>query len=272
MLGPRYEPELADRLRKSLGLDRSPPRQYFDYMSGVVRGDFGESFRFRGRSVRSLLARKIWVSFQVNIVALIAGLSVALPLGFWIAHKQGTWTDPAVVGVSLLFMSVPIMVTLPLLLKIFCRWLGWLPCSGWGGLFDTRILYIVMVGAVFGIAGTLRLMRASTLDVMGQDFIRTAHSKGLSGVTVDYRHVFKNAIMPIVTLLGLSLSGLLSTSFILERIMGIPGVGDFVIQSIFNRDYPVMMAATLIGSGALVISVVITDIAYAYIDPRIRYR
>ena len=133
------------------------------------------------------------------------------------------------------------------------------------------MLYIVIGGAIFGVAGLLRLTRASTLDVMGQDFIRTARSKGLSERVVDYRHVMRNALIPIVTVLSLSLSGLLSTSFILERILGIPGVGNFAIESVFNRDYPVLMATGLIGSTAMVISVLISDIAYAFVDPRIRY-
>ena len=122
-----------------------------------------------------------------------------------------------------------------------------------------------------GVAGFVRLMRASTLDVMGQDFIRTARSKGLGEFAIDSRHVLKNAMIPIVTILAFSLSGMLTTSFVAERIFGIPGIGSFAIDSLFNRDYPVMMAMTIILSTVFVLSILAADIAYAYVDPRIRY-
>ena len=115
-------------------------------------------------------------------------------------------------------------------------------------------------------------MRASTLDVMGQDFIRTAHAKGLTSLSVDYGHIFKNAIIPIITILSFTLAGMLSTGFIAERILGFPGVGSLAIDSIFNRDYPVIMAITLIGSAAFVLANLLADIAYSIVDPRIRYQ
>ena len=123
-----------------------------------------------------------------------------------------------------------------------------------------------------GVAGFIRFMRASTLDVMGQDFIRTARAKGLTEFTVDSRHVLKNALIPIVTIMGFTLSGMLSTGFVAELIFGIPGVGRFALQSIWDRDYPVLMAVTLIGAGAFVVANLLADVAYTLIDPRIRYR
>ena len=153
-----------------------------------------------------------------------------------------------------------------------CLKLSLVPCSGWGGLWDTRIFIPAIAMGVPGVAGLTRLMRASTLDVMGQDFIRTARSKGLSSMTVDYRHVLKNALIPVITILAFSLAGLLTTSFIVERILGIPGVGNFIIESIFNRDYPVIMAVFLIISSVFVIAILLSDIAYSIVDPRIRYK
>ena len=122
-----------------------------------------------------------------------------------------------------------------------------------------------------GIAGMARMMRASTLDVMGQDFIRTAHAKGLSSIAVDFRHVLKNAMIPIVTILAFALAGMLGTGFIVEQILGIPGVGRLVIDAIWQRDYPIIMGATLIGASAFVIANLLADIAYSFMDPRIRY-
>jgi ABC-type dipeptide/oligopeptide/nickel transport system permease component len=271
MLGNRYDPELADRLRHSLGLDKSFFHQYIDYMWGVVHGDFGESLRFRGRSVSELLAPKIWVSFQVNLAAMLVSLGIGLPLGFWLAHKQGTWKDPTTIAFFLILMSIPVMVSIPAVLWLSCLKFGLVPCSGWGGFWDVRMIVPAITMGVPGVAAFARLMRASTLDVMNQDFIRTAYSKGLSSFTVDSVHVLKNALIPIITILAFSLAGMLSTSFITERLLGIPGIGDFAIQSVFNRDYPVLMAITLIGACAFVIANLLADIAYSFFDPRIRY-
>lgn len=270
-LGTKYDPKTADRLRESLGLNRPVLVQYVDYMFGVVKGDFGESFRYRGRSVSSLLFSKILVSFQVNLVGMAVSVCLGLPLGFWLAHKQGSWMDPAVVAVSLMLMSVPIMVSIPLVLWGLCLKLSILPCSGWGGLIDLRIIVPAITMGIPGVAGLARLMRSSTLDTLNMDFVRTARSKGLSSRLIDSRHILKNALIPIVTVLSFSLAGMLTTGFITERILGIPGVGDFAIQSIFNRDYPVIMALTLILSFAFVIANLIADVAYTIIDPRIRY-
>ncbi|MCH8205907.1 MAG: ABC transporter permease [Chloroflexi bacterium] len=272
MLGNRYTEERAKPLRQALGLDRPFFVQYGDYMWGVLRGDLGESLRFRGRAVRDLLGPKMWVSFQVNIAAMAVSLGIGLPVGFMIAHKQGMWMDPATVAGFLILMSIPIMVTIPFLLWIFCLKLSLVPCSGWGGFWDLRMVIPAASMGILGVAGLARLMRASTLDVMGQDFIRTAYAKGLSGFTVDSRHILKNAMIPIITILSFSLAGIMTTSFIVERIVGFPGVGNLLIDSIFNRDYPVIMAFTLITSTAFVMANLAADLSYAFIDPRIRYK
>ena len=272
LLGSRYTEEAADRLRHNLGLDRPFVVQYADYTWSAMHLDFGESIRRPGRSVSSLLKSKIWVSFQVNAAAMVVSLGIGLPLGFVIAHKQGSWQDPAVVATALLLMSVPIMVTIPAALWLLCLKWGVVPCSGWGGIFDLRIVIPAITMGIPGVAGLARLMRASTLDVLGQDFIRTAQAKGLTTFMVDSRHVLKNAMIPIVTILAFSLAGMLSTSFVVERILGIPGIGDFAIQSVFDRDYPVIMAITLIGAAAFAVANLLADITYSLIDPRIRYQ
>lgn len=272
ILGVRYDEVAADNIREQLGLNRPFAVQYGTYVWGALHGDFGESYRHRGRSVLSLLAPKIWVSFQVNLAALIVSLGIGLPLGFWIAHRQGRWEDPASVAVALVLMSVPIMVSIPFVLWGLCLKLDVIPCSGWGGFFDARMIVPAITMGIPGVAGLARLMRASTLEVLGQDFIRTAKAKGLSAFTVDSRHIFKNAMIPIVTILAFSLAGMLSTSFIVETILGIPGIGQFTVDSIFNRDYPVIMAVVLLGAAAFVVANLIADVAYSFIDPRIRYQ
>ena len=272
MMGNRYDPVVAERIRHELGLDRAFFVQYSDYMLGFVRGDFGESLRFRGQKVRDLIVPKMAVSAQLALAALGISVGVGLPLGFLIAHKQGSWQDPTAVTISLVLMSIPVMVTIPVLLWGFCLKLSWVPCSGWGGLLDTRIFVPAIVMGVPGIAGLTRLMRASTLETLGQDYIRTAQSKGLSPLVVDRRHTLRNSVIPIVTILAFSLAGMIGGAFITETILGIPGIGRFAVESVFNRDYPVIMAITLLGAIAFVLANLMADVAYAFIDPRIRYQ
>ena len=272
ILGARYDEQAAQNIRRQLGLDRPFGVQYATYMWGVMRGDFGESYRYRGRPVSELLFPKMWVSFQVNAAAMIVSLAIGLPLGFYIAHKQGSWQDPVAVTIALILMSIPVMISIPVALWGLCLKLQWVPCSGWGGFWDLRIIVPALTLGIPGVAGLARFMRASTLDVLGQDFIRTAKAKGLTQFAVDSRHVLKNAMIPIVTLLSFALAGMFVTSFIVEFILGIPGVGHFTIDSVFNRDYPIIMAMGILGSAAFVIANLLADITYALIDPRIHYQ
>ncbi len=272
ILGSRYDEQAAENIRRQLGLDRPFGVQYATYMWGVLRGDFGESYRYRGRPVSELLFPKMWVSFQVNAAAMIVSLAIGLPLGFYIAHKQGSWQDPVAVTIALILMSIPVMISIPVALWGLCLKLQWVPCSGWGGFWDLRIIVPALTLGIPGVAGLARFMRASTLDVLGQDFIRTAKAKGLTQFAVDSRHVLKNAMIPIVTLLSFALAGMFVTSFIVEFILGIPGVGHFTIDSVFNRDYPIIMAMGILGSAAFVIANLLADITYAFIDPRIHYQ
>ena len=291
MLGNRARPEVKERLRNQLGLDRPFLVQYGDYMWHVVKPkfyrpgigdatvpipfmslDFGESFRYRGQPVRDVILPKMWVSAQLTMAALLISVAFGLPLGFFVAHKQGSWIDPTTVATSLVFMAILPMLSVPALLWLMCLKLHWVPCSGWGGLFDARIIVPAISMGTPGIAAFIRLMRASTLDVMNQDFIRTAHAKGLSTLRIDTRHIFRNAIIPIVTILAFALAGLIGGAIVTERIMGIPGIGFFAVQSVFDRDFPVLMAITLITAVFFVMATLLADVAYTLIDPRIRYQ
>ena len=272
MMGTKYDPVVADRIRIEMGLDKPILNQFGAYLNDVIRGDFGESLRYRGRSVSELIAPKLLVSAKLSLVALLISVTIGLPLGFMVAHKQGTWIDPLIVSISLFFMSIPVMITIPALLWFGCLKTDLVPCSGWGGIFDKRIIIPSLTMGIPGIAFMIRIMRASTLDVLGQDYIRTAKAKGLSFYTVSNRHVLRNAMIPIVTILSFSLAGILGGAFITETILGIPGVGRFSVESIFNRDYPVIMAITLISAVAFIFANLLADISYSIIDPRIRYK
>ena len=218
-----------------------------------------------------LLGPKMWVSARLFMAAMIISIGIGVPLGFYAATKQGRWIDPSVVTAALILYAIPVFLTAPTLIMIFALKLGWLPVSGWGGFFDTRIILPALTVGVPGIAVMTRMMRASTLDVLGQDYVRTARSKGLGEFTVRSRHVARNALIPIMTILGFSLAGMLTGSLIVELIFGIPGVARFALDSIFARDFPIITALSLIGSSSLVFANLVVDILYGFIDPRIRY-
>ena len=273
LLGQHQNPEIRARIAAQRGLDRPFHEQYARYLWNAVQGDLGESLKFRGQPVAELLAGKIWTSAKLGMVALAIGLAVGIPLGLVVANKQGTWLDPFVVSIALFFSSLPVFITAPVLLLVFVIWLGLMPSAGWaGGLTDPRLVMPAIVMSLPSIAGLVRLMRASTLDVLGQEFVRTARSKGLTEIAVQSRHVARNALIPVITVVGLSLGTLVEGAFITETIFGIPGVGRLAVDSLFARDYPVIMAMTLLIAVSFVLANLLVDITYAFIDPRIRYQ
>ena len=212
----------------------------------------------------------MWVSAQLNLAALFLSVGIGVPLGLFAALRQGTIWDTATVALTLLGQSIPVFLTAPVVLLIFALKLDILPTHGWGGFFDTRIILPAVVMGVPGIAIITRLTRASTLEVLGQDYIRTARAKGLSEFLVQRRHVLRNALIPVITMLGFSLAGIAFTSFIVERFFGIPGIGNLFIESIFSRDYPIINAVIIIGTTMFVIANLIVDLLYPCLDPRIR--
>ena len=271
MLGNNYTEELAESLREKKGLNDPVVVQYSRYIKNAVVGDFGESYKYPGKTVAELLTPKLIVSAKLFLVAIFISTFIGIPLGFYSALKQGTPVDPAVVSATLIIYAMPVFLTAPLLIIIFALELNWVPVSGWGGIFDSRIFLPGITVGLPGIAVITRLMRASTLDVLGQEFITFARAKGVSRKDVIMKHVGKNAILPVVTVLGLSFSGMLGGALIVELIFGIPGVGRFALDAIFSRDYPIIMALTLIGTASLVIANLVVDIVYVILDPRIRY-
>ena len=269
-LGQNYTPEAAERLREQMGLNDSVVVQWRRYVSNALRGNFGESYVFQGRTVTEILRPRLWVSAQLNLAAFLITLVFGVPLGFYAAKRQGTWHDPAVVLTTLTFFAMPVFIIAPFLIWLFALQLDWVPVSGWGGFFDKRILLPAVTIGVPGIAVFTRLMRASTLDVLGQEYIRTARSKGLAEFVVNYRHIARNALIPIMTIMGFTFAGLFAGSLITELIFGIPGVGRISLDSIFARDYPVITALVLIGAAMLVVANLLIDLAYTLVDPRIR--
>jgi peptide/nickel transport system permease protein len=277
-------PERLEAIRQQRGLDRSVPEQFATYVGNLaLNGDFGESYRFPGRSVNDLMAGRIWRSFQINIIGFVGLLAIGIPIGILVARYHGTWIDRLIVGTSIYITSVPIFVAIPILFTIFVRWLRVLPARGYAetdvdlgfavvplNFLNPWMLMPLGLLVVYGLSGVIRMTRASVVEILGGDYVRTAWAKGLSGRAVWFRHIFRNALIPIVTLTSLSLSGLLSGSFFVEIQFGIPGVGRLLFEAVGNRDFPVVMASVVIYSTAFVVSNVIADIMYGVVDPRVR--
>ena len=271
-LGNRATPERVDRLREQLGLNDPLPIRYIRFIGNALKGDLGESYVFQGKTVTSLIGPRLLVSVQLNIAASIVALSVGLPLGFYAAKRQGTKTDPAILISMLILYAMPVFFTAPFLILFFAVKLHWVPASGWNGMFSTQVILPALTIGIPGAAIFVRHMRASTLEVIGQEYIRTARAKGMSNFVINYRHVARNAFLPILTLLGFTLAGIFGGSLIVELIYGIPGVSRLSLDAIFQRDFPVLTALVLLGSLMLVLANLVIDIAYTIIDPRIRLK
>ena len=283
LMGQHSNPEVVQRIREQRGLNDNIMLQYGRYVRDVfpvklkssapyirLGSDFGESFKYRGRSVGELLKNRIRVSVQLNVAAMIIWVGLGVPIGLFAAMKQGTMWDTGAVMATLVGQSIPVFLTAPALLLIFALKLDILPTHGWGGFFDTRIILPALAMGIPGIAIMARLTRASTLEVLGQDYIRTARAKGLPESVVQRRHVLRNALIPVVTTVGFILAGLAFTSFIVERFFGIPGVGLLLIEAIFSRDYPIINAVVIIGTTMFVLANLLVDLIYPFLDPRIR--
>jgi ABC-type dipeptide/oligopeptide/nickel transport system permease component len=269
-LANRSTPERIERERERMGLNDPIPVRYVSYIAGVLKGDFGDSYHYQGRKVLEILAPRLWVSVQLNIAALIIAVIIGLPLGFYAAKRQGTGRDPAIVISMLILYAMPVFFTAPFLILFFAVQLHWVPAAGWGGFFSTQIILPALTIGIPSAAIFVRHMRASTLEVIGQEYVRTAQAKGMPNFVVNYRHVARNALLPILTIMGFTMAGMFGGSLIIELIYGIPGAGRLSLDAIFQRDFPILTALVLLGAGMLVLANLVIDIAYTIIDPRIR--
>ncbi len=270
LMGQYSDPVVVERIREQRGLNDNIFAQYGRYLRNIVQGDFGESFKYRGRTVGELLQKKMWISAQLNIAALFLSVSMGIPIGLFAALRQGTYWDTGSVFATLLGQSIPVFLTAPVLLLVFALKLDILPTHGWEGIFSPHVVLPAVAMGVPGIAIITRLTRASTLEVINQDYVRTARAKGLSEMLVRRRHILRNAMIPVATSLGFSLAGIAFTSFIVERFFGIPGIGNLFIESIFARDFPIINAVIIIGTTLFVMANLLVDLIYPVLDPRIR--
>jgi oligopeptide transport system permease protein len=243
-------------------------KQYTDYLRNLVRGDLGPSFKYLGRSVNDIIRDGFPVSATLGAWAILFALVVGVPAGIISALNQNKWQDNAVMAIAIIGVSVPNFVIATLLMYVFGVRLRWLPVAMWGT--PKHVILPMLALAGFPAAFFARLMRSSTLDVLSQDYIRTARAKGLSWYAVVVKHVVKNAILPVVTYLGPLIAGVLTGSFVVENIFAIPGLGRYYVTSIYNRDYTTIMGVTIFYSAFLVLLNFLVDIAYGWIDPRIK--
>ena len=267
MLGESARAADKEALRQALGLDRPLVEQYQAFLVGLARGDLGRSL-VTGEPVMTMLATRIPATAELTAAALAVGILLALPLGLLAAARPGTWIDRAAVAFALLGVSMPSFWLGPLLIILFAIELRWLPVSG-RGTWEHLVLPAMTLG--LGMAAILtRMTRASLLECMGEDYVRTARAKGVGRGRILGRHAFVNALSPVVTILGLQFGALLAGAVITETIFAWPGVGRLTIDAINQRDYPVVQACMLAIATGFVAANALADLANIWLDPRIR--
>lgn len=267
-IGDRVIPEeVLKALNAHFGLDQPLWKQYIKYFSGLFHGNLGPSIVYQGRSVNDFIAEGLPVSARLGLQALLLAVPAGIFLGVWAAMKRGFWQDRFAMVVSTIGVSVPSFVLSSLLQYIFCIKFKWLPVALWGD-FEHTILPTIALAAL-PTAFIARLMRSNMVEVLEQDYIQTARAKGLPLFRISMRHGLKNAILPVVAYLGPVSAQILTGSFMIEKIFAIPGLGQWMIQSINGRDYPMIMGLTIFFSTFLMIAMFFIDILYTLLDPRI---
>lgn len=256
------------QLNQRYGLNDPLPVQYVRYMTNLAKGDLGLSFQFPGRSVNDIIGDRIAPSAQLGFQAILFGSLVGLVLGIVAAMKHNTFLDYGAMILAVLGISIPSFVFAGLLQYYVGVQLRWLPVAFWGG-FEYTIMPTLAL-SVFVIATCARFMRTEMLDVLGQDYIVTAKAKGISNVNVIIKHTIRNAIIPVITVIGPLVVSLLTGTLVIEQIFGIPGLGQQFVNSIMVNDYPVIMGLTILYSTLFISVILIIDILYGIIDPRIR--
>jgi peptide/nickel transport system permease protein len=283
-LNPKVSQEVRLRLEKLYGLDKPLHVQYFEWIKKLARFDFGTSF-VDERPVTEKIIERIPLTFTVNAASLLLVFLIAVPLGVRSALKQGTWSDHVTTITVFLFFAAPTFWLALLLMQLFSIQLSWFPISGvksldydylsrGGKILDVawHLFMPVLVSTLGGFAGLVRYMRSTMIEALHQPYVYTARAKGLPERQVVYKHALRNALLPIVTIIGLSIPGLLGGSVIFESIFALPGIGRLFYEAVMTRDYPLIMAEVVLGGVLTMLGNLIADISYALVDPRIRYK
>jgi len=266
--GPRATPEVIENIKIRLGLDKPLIVQYFKFLFNLLRGDLGTSI-LQQRPVVTIIKETLPVTLELGLASIIISFVIAIPLGIMAAVHRNTWKDYASMSGALIAMSVPTFWLGLLLIYFFAYKLRWFPISGYGTW--KHLVLPLMAISFTGVAVTARMVRSSMLEVIRQDYIRTARSKGLAEKVVINGHALKNALIPVVTMLGLRIGWIIGGSVIIEIVFARPGLGRLMINAIYARDYPIVQGAMVVLTSSIIIGNMIADILYLIVDPRIKY-
>jgi len=264
-------PQVKAALEAQYNLDQPVLQQYFTYLSDLVQGDMGPSFRYPGRDVSELILQGLPITAELGLYALLVAVIIGTLAGVFAALKPNTLQDYIPMSLSMVGICMPSFLLGPLLVLIFGIWLGWLPVSGWGNAAGDKILPSLTLGAMYA-AYISRLSRSGMLEVLSQDYLRTARAKGLPEHVVIIKHALRGGLLPVISFLGPAFAGLLSGSFVVETIFQIPGLGRFYVQAAFNRDYTMILGTTVFLASLIVVFNLLSDVVAAWLNPRLRYQ
>jgi oligopeptide transport system permease protein len=262
-------PEIMRNLEAHYGMNKPLYRQYLDYTWSLLRGDLGPSFKYPTRSVNEIIADKLPVSVELGLISLAVALGIGLPLGVLAAVRRNTWVDYVCSSVAMVGICVPTFVLGPLVILVFAIHLGWFNASGWYGPLD-RVLPSLVLGSVYA-AYVARLTRGGMLEVLSQDYIRTARAKGASEARVVMRHALRGGLSPVVSFLGPAIAGIVTGSFVIETIFQIPGIGREFVNSAFNRDYTLVLGTVVLYAGFLIAMNLVADITLVWLNPKLKF-
>ena len=269
-------PEVEAKLREDLGLNDPLPVQYWHWLSRAVRGDLGKSIQTH-QGVWEAIGSRLPVTLQLAVSAWAIGVAISIPLGVLSALKRNTWIDHAATVVALSGVAVPSFWMGLMFILFFGVWLKWLPPSGFVNLWDNpraAILHLILPAVTLGVhmtASLTRQTRSSMLETLNQDYVRTARAKGLRERRVVILHALRNALLPVLTLLGIQAGTLVGGTVIIEQVFAIPGMGRLAVSSVFSQDIPVIQGVVLLAASAVLFANLVTDLLYSVMDPRIRY-
>jgi len=267
----KLPPDIEMNMKRAYDLDKPVHVQFFRYLGGVLRGDFGPSFKNKDFTVSQLIGVGAPISARIGLSALLIATLLGLAIGTFAALRQNTAADALTMGVAMVGITIPTFVVAPLLVLLFAVWLRWLPAGDWGNGDLSHALLPVATLALPQIAIIARLSRGSMLEVLRSNFVRTARAKGLCGFKVMTRHVMRAGLLPLVSYLGPAAAALMTGSLVVERIFGLPGIGRYFVEGAINRDYTVVMGVVIVYAVLVLALNLIADLAYGWLDPKVRY-
>jgi len=263
-----FPPEIQANINAKYGLDRPIHVQFTNWLTDVVQGDLHDSFQYLGQPVSDIIIESLPTSISLGLWALAFSVLLGIPLGSMAAWKQNTWLDSSTMFLAVSGVSLPSYLVASILVLVFSLWLGWLPPALWESP-SSMVLPVITLG-FRPMAIIARLTRASMIESLTSDYIRTAYGKGLSSFSVVFKHALKNSLIPIITIIGPLAAALVTGSFLVEIVFQIPGMGKHFVTAVINRDYPLVMGVNLVYGGILIFCNLVVDLVYAWADPRIR--